>query len=945
MNFIHRIFLVYKRGKLKMKITNIAINHMHEPIGFNLSNLRVDFSLTDTTEKDLSKEVILTVNGKQAYDSGLIKYDNNYFDIPIKLEPRTRYNVKVITSGSTDKAQATTFFETGKMNEKWTAKWIANRNKDIENTLFKKDFALNNEIKSARLYISGLGLYEAYLNNEKVGNEYLTPGCTAYNKWVEVQTYDVTKQLKKNNELLISTGDGWYKGNIGFDGGKNNVYGDQQMTIAELHLEYENGQEEVINTDSTWQTTSGRITKSAIYYGEDYDATIAVKNWRPVEVLNKDTSVLKDRLSLPVTVHENLKPIKLIHTPKGEQVLDFGQNHAGLLAFYNREPKGTKITLQVGEILQKGNFYRDNLRLARAAFTYISDGKEGWVRPHFTYYGFRYVKVTGNTKPLNVDDFRAPVLYSDMEETGNIQTNNKLINRLFKNIQWGQKSNFIDIPTDCPQRDERLGWTGDANIFSNTAALNMNVFEFFKKYAKDMAIEQKDHGGMLTMYAPKMNANDGGAAVWADAATFIPWNMYQAYGDVAILKQNYPAMKSWVDWVTKQTKTKNLWTGCFQFGDWLALDGEVPGLPTGKTDADYVASVYYYASSKIVAQTAEVLGKTNDAKTYEKQAQNILQAIRDEYITKNGRLAIDTQTAYALALNFNLVPEKQKARVAADLAARLHKDNDHLKTGFVGTPFLNQVLSANGYHKLAMKIFTQEDYPSWLYEVKLGATTVWERWNSVKPDGSMNPEGMNSLNHYSIGAVMEWAYRYVLGIRDHSNGYQKITFAPLFDYRLKHVAGHYTSSYGTFKAEYQIEADAEHRIKLTLSVPYGVRVKVVLPRAKQVTVNGQQKENGFELTAGQYQISYIPSHDYIERYSKSTPVKVIMSDKELVQKIDQVSDILKSFEKDPNGLQGPLAGMSLAKINEINPAINVPKEEFAKIYDILTTTPIKSERK
>ncbi|MBP2058255.1 alpha-L-rhamnosidase [Lactobacillus colini] len=926
-----------------MKITNIQINHMTEPVGFNLSDLRVNFSIKDTDEIDLKKQVIITANDEVIYDSGEVEYDNNCFDISANLKPRTRYSVEVKVSGK-DSVSSTTFFETGKMNEVWNAKWIANENKDIQNTLFKKDFETTSTIKCARLYITALGLYEAYLNGEKVGNEYLAPGLTAYDKWIQVQTYDVTDLLKAKNEILISTGDGWYKGNIGFNGGQANIYGDQHMAIAEMHIIYEDGHEEVVNTDSSWETTSGRITKSAIYYGEDYDSTIEIKNWRPVVVLDKDTSLLKDRLSLPITIHEILKPVELIHTPKGEQVIDFGQNHAGLIEFYNREPKGTKITLQAGEILQEGNFYRDNLRAARAAFTYVSDGQEGWVRQHFTYYGFRYLKVTGNTKPLSVDDFRAPVLYSDMPETGKIETDNKLVNRLLENVLWGQKSNFIDDPIDCPQRDERLPWTGDANVFSKTAALNMNVFEFFKKYAKDMATEQEDHDGMLTMYAPKMGVDDGGAAVWGDAATFIPWNMYEAYGDAAILKQNYQDMKSWVDWITKQTKVPNLWVGTFQFGDWLALDGEVPGLPTGKTNEDYVASVYYYASTKIVAKTAELLGNEADAKVYGDKAKVILRAIQDEYITKNGRVAIDTQTAYALALQFNLVPEDKKARVADDLAARLHKDNDHLKTGFVGTPFVNQVLSEYGHHKLATKIFMQEDFPSWLYAVKMGATTVWERWNSVQEDGSMNPEGMNSLNHYSIGAIMEWVYRYVLGIRSHSAGYQRIDFAPEFDYRLKHIKGHYQSSYGDFKVEYQIEADEEHTIKLNLSVPYGVVVKVHLPRTDKFNLNGEEVANGIELAAGDYMIEYIPNHDYIERYTEDTPVKVIMSDRELVERIDQVSDVFKMFENDPNGLQGPMGGMSIAKINEINPSINIAAEEFEKIYAILTTTPILEER-
>ena len=932
-----------------MEVTNIQVNHMHNPVGFDLSGLQINFALVNVEEpaQSLTKQLTIWTTDKNqpVYQSQLLDLDDNVFKPDLSLQARTRYHLEIaINTGSEQLAVGEAYFETGKMNEMFAGKWIANDNKDIQNTLFKKEFTLPAGVHNARLYITGLGLYEAYLNGQKVGSEYLTPGVTAYDRLVQVQTYVVDDLLTSNNEILISTADGWYKGNYGFDGGKDEIYGDQQMVIAELHYQDEAGNNHVIVSDDSWQTTSGNITKSSIYYGEDYDATITPANWQPVEVLSKSTEMLADRLSLPVTIHEKLPVKEIITTPKGEQVLDFGQNHAGWIEFYNREPKGTKIVLQAGEILQKGNFYRDNLRDARAAFTYVSDGKEGWVRPHFTYYGFRYIKVTGNTKPLQKKDFKAPVLYSDMEMTGEIETDNKMVNRLFKNVQWGQKSNFFDVPTDCPQRDERLGWTGDADIFSNTAALNMNVYEFFKKYAKDMQVEQQNHDGMLTMYAPAMGVDDGGAAVWGDAATFIPWNMYQVYGDTAILVQNYSSMKSWVDWITKNTKKPNLWAGTFQFGDWIALDGEVPGLPTGKTDEDFIASVYYYASSKIVAKTAHILGKSADEKHYQQLAAAIYDAIHDEYITNNGRLAIDTQTAYALALYFKLVPEEQLSRVANDLVTRLHKDNDHLKTGFVGTPFINQVLSANGHHKLAMKIFMQEDFPSWLYAVKMGATTVWERWNSVMEDGSMNPEGMNSLNHYSIGAVMEWAYRYVLGIQNHSAGYQQIEYAPHFDYRLKHVRGHYTSSYGTFRAEYQIEADEKHTIKLHLVIPFGQAVTVNLPRTNQMMINGQTTDNGVVLHGGDYQIEYIPEHDYIERYAADTPVSVIMSDDLLVKKIDEVSDALKMFEADPNSLKGPLGGMSLGKINTIIPSVNIPQDILAKIAAVLTSTPIKAER-
>lgn len=917
-----------------MKINSIQINHMEKPIGFNLSNLRIEFGLTDVNSRDIDKQlqIISEKDGKLIFDSGKQKYINNYFQPKIDLKPRTRYLVNITVTDHKNTETKKTYFETGKMDEKWSAKWISNPNHDIQNTLFRKNFTLKDDILSARLYISALGLYECYLNNQKVGDEFLTPGFTAYDKFIQTQTYDVSNMFKKGeNELIISTADGWYKGNFGYDGGKDNIYGNTQMAIAELYITFKNGETQLIKTDNSWETTSGQVTKSAIYYGEDWDSTKKIDNWQKVEVLPKDTLTLKDRLSLPIIDHENLKPIKLIN----DNIIDFGQNHAGWIEFFNREPRGTKITFLFGEVLQNNDLFRKNLRHARAAFTYISDGKEGWVRPHFTYFGFRYVKILGNTNQINLNDYQSPVLFSNIKTTGEIKTDNKLVNKLFKNILWSQKSNFFDVPTDCPQRDERLGWTGDASIFSKTATLNMDVYEFFKKFAYDMKLEQDSNHGMMTMYAPAIGDNAGGSAVWGDAATFIPWNTYQTYGDPAILYQNYTAMKNWVNWVSSKTTTKNLWTGCFQFGDWIALDGEVPGMPFGKTDVDYIASIYYYASTKIVMETAKLLGLKDDEKFYSQQSQDILNAIRKEYFTSTGRLAIDTQTAYALALQYNIIPENQRKKIVQALVDRLHKDNDHLKTGFVGTPFILRALSENGRHDLAMKIFFNEDYPSWLYAVKMGATTVWERWNSILEDGTMNPQGMNSLNHYSIGAIMTWAYLYLLGLRHHKAGYQEIDFKPMFNYRIKNLDGHLDTSYGRFNVKYQLECDEKHTIKIELQIPFGTKVNVILPKTDVFTINRKEYPNGTQLLSGTYQLRYIPKEDYLKHLSLDTPVIEIMNNKKLVQEINKVSNALKPFEQDPKGLERPYAKMGLEKINAMIPPITIGSEDLQKIEQIL----------
>ncbi|MBL1125085.1 Bacterial alpha-L-rhamnosidase [Streptococcus suis] len=933
-----------------MNITSITINHMEQPIGFELKSLRVNFKVKADTYEKVEKQIRITTSGKTVYETDYILFDDNTFDIDIELAPRTRYEVTVTLKSATETVSADTFFETGKMKEPFKAKWIANLNKDIQNTLFRSTIKIGKPVKNARLYMTALGVYETYINGKKVGNEFLAPGQTAYDQWVQIQTYDITEYLNLGlHELLISTADGWFKGAYGFIEGMDCIYGDHHRALAEYHIEYEDGTTDLIVTDENWETTAGQVTKSSLYYGEDRDDTFEITDWEPVSIVEGNFRVLTDRLSLPLLVKETLDVVEVLNTPAGETVLDFGQNHAGIFRFYNRTPKGTKIYLQVGEILQEDNFYNGNLRSARAGFEYISDGVEKWVQPKFTYYGYRYLKVEG-IENISQDDFKADVIYSDMRTTGQIETNNPKVNRLFQNVIWGQKSNFFDVPTDCPQRDERLGWSGDANVFSNTALFNMDVYPFYRKYLRDLSIEQQLNDGRAPMYAPSFRNPDGGGAIWGDAVTFIPWNCYQATGDASLLLEHYDDMKAWVNWISSNTQTPNLWTDCFQFGDWLALDGENPAMPTGKTDEDFIASIYYHYSSYIIAETAKLLGNTTDAEIYSQLSDRILTAIRDEYISKNGKLTIDTQTAYALALQFNLVPEDQRDRVTNDLVSRLHKDDDHLKTGFVGTPYINQVLSKFGHHKLASKIFLHEDLPSWLYAVNLGATTVWERWNSVEPAGSMNPEGMNSLNHYSIGAIMEWGYKYVVGIRNPKAGYKEFDFSPEFDYRLDKIESYFDSPYGKISVNYQIECDENHTIKIHLTVPFGSTAHVHLPRSEQtnVSVNGNNYNNGhFELSGGNYTISYIPSHDYIERYNKDTSVSEIMSDPLLVEKIDEIdteNPILTFFKNDPDAVQGGLGKMSLAKVNSILPFITISDENLKKVEDILMNTIVITQR-
>lgn len=922
-----------------MKITNILINQMVEPLGFKLDDFQVTFAIEDLDISDFSKvykkiKIFESESKKTIYLVDYEHYENNQFNVKVRLQPRTKYLVEISIKALNKETKASSFFETGKLNEPYVGKWIANSDKAISNTLFCKKFQRKNiRVKRARLYASGLGLYEAYLNHQKIGNEYLAPGFTNYRNWIQVQTYDVTSLMQENLkfELLFSVGDGWYKGRLGFDGGKTNIFGDQQMIIAELHLDYEDGSKEVIKTDSSWYTAEGKVTKAEIYYGEDFDENKKIDSWQPAIELEKSTDQLTDRLSLPITIHEKLSVKNIINTPKNEIILDFGQNHAGWPSFFNTAPKGKKVTLTMGEILQDSNFYKANLRKARACFTYISDGEKKWIRPHFTYFGFRYVKVEGIDN-VEKENFASLVLYSDLLQTGEIETNNEQVNKLFNNVLWGQKSNFFDIPTDCPQRDERLGWTGDAEIFAKTASFNMNSYEFFKKYAYDMKLAQEHNNGELPIVVPDIGLKSSGMAIWSDAATIIPWLVYKFYGNKDILKQNYVQMKSWVNWIGENTTTKDMWTGGMQLGDWLALDNG--DRPNGRTDSSFLATLYYLISTQIVASSAQALEQIQDYEYYHNLSEKIKNKLRNRYVTVDGKIAINTQTALALALNFDLILGNQKKQVANDLVKLIELNNNHLSTGFAGTPYLLPALSNNGKHEKAIDLFLKDDFPSWLYEVKMGATTMWERWNSVLPDGKMNPKGMNSLNHYSFGAVMSWMYEYVVGFRNFDPGFRNVTFAPLFDYRLRNVKASLKTSYGKISTNYELEINKEHKIKLEMNIPFGINIKIILPRSKGtlINVNGKEMKGSFTLTGGKYYISYIPTQPYVNCYQLSTSVSMILENRNLVHKIDNFDKSILEKVKYSGNIRDMFIDRPLI---ELLRHYNVSKETAEKIENIL----------
>jgi len=888
-----------------MRIKNLKTNRITNPLGFDLGRPRLSFVTYDTTAKKQTAAQIQVALDEEltntVFDSGKsAEIDSLAYELPIPLKPCTRYywRVTVWADNGEEGTSDIVWFETAKLPEPWDAKWITpDFDKDIHPVL-SREFALSKEVVSARAYVCGLGLYEMEINGEKAGDEYLAPNFNAYDKWLQYQTYDITGLVRMGqNAVEVSLGNGIYKGRFGFEGGETEIYDNQFALLCELVINHADGTTTIINSDESWKARKSPILFSGIYDGEIYDANAKDAASYDVKVKDLGYDRLKARLSLPVVVKEELKPIEVIKTPAGETVLDMGQNMVGWIKFKTNAPKGTEIVLQYAELLQEGNFYQDNLRTAKAEFRYISNGEESVVRPHFTYYGFRYVKVSGWNGDVDKEDFTGCVLYSDMDITGNIETSNPLVNRLFQNALWGQKGNFLDVPTDCPQRDERMGWTGDAQVFSGTAAFNMDTYAFFSKYGYDLAQEQSGLDGMVPMVVPMATIKGGGSSAWGEAATVIPWNVYLHYGDKSILEQQFDSMKGWVDFIKRAddaSGSKRLWTTGFHFGDWLALDGEDPNSPMGGTETAFISSAYYCYSSMLVAKAAKVLGKEEMAQEYEKLSNEVRAAIRAEYFTSTGRLALNNQTALVVALFMDLVPDEHRNRMANDLRERLKKDKNHLKTGFVGTPYLCRVLSENKANDLAYTLLLNKDYPSWLYAVTMGATTIWERWNSVLPDGKISGTDMNSLNHYAYGSIVEWMYRNVAGINpvEDQPGFRHVRLAPQPDYRLKYAKASLDSAAGLYESQWELTEEGELKFKFV--IPFNAAATVELPDAKleNVSINGRPLKNTenhvnqsgelvhVELSSGTWEIFYTPEIDYIKYFSTHMPLGEVLKNEE-----------------------------------------------------------------
>lgn len=847
-----------------MIITNCKVNHLVNPLGYAMKRTVFSWVVENAEgKKQAAARIVVRQGNAITADTGWAALDSVSAPVPVALHPRTRYTwtVAVRTDVGEETVSEENWFETGKMDEPWSAQWIGCDDGDPRHPIFSKEIVVEKAVISARLYICGLGLYEAAWNGEKIGSECLTPYCNDYNSWVQYQTYDVTEHLQKSGIFSVTLGNGWYKGRFGYDNrtGKS-YYGNSWKLLVELHLTYADGTSAVIGSGGDWIVTRSRITFSNIYDGEHKDDTLPEIPPVPVVLTEPPKGRLTDRRSVPVKAWAEVSVKKILHTPAGETVLDMGQNLAGIFRLQVNVPRGQTVHLQFGEVLQGGNFYRDNLRSAKAEYIYVSDGQPHILRPLFTFYGYRFVKIEG-IPDLKAEDYTALVLYSNLQKAGTLVTGNKLVNHLISNVEWSLKGNFIDVPTDCPQRDERMGWTGDAQVFAPTACYLRECYSFYAKYLYDLAQEQCQRGGEVPNVIPSFGYA-GFSAAWGDAACAIPWTLYQYYGDRTILEDQYESMCAWVEYIRCLDGECHGWRRQVHYGDWLALDASNPEDRRGGTEVDYVADAMYYRCTHLTSLAAGVLGRTADAERYTALADHILQDIRYEYFTPSGRCAIPTQTGLTLAVVLKLGTED--AVISDALVHRMDKDKHQMKTGFVGTPLLCPALTAIGREDIAFELLLNEEYPGWLYEVNLGATTIWERWNSLLSDGSISSTGMNSLNHYAYGSILEWMFRDVAGLSPLIPGFRQAKLAPHICVDLGSVSLAYHSAAGEWRVSWEVLDNGD--VRYVCVVPFGCTASLELPHG-----------SSYELEAGEYSYIYTPDIPLKKKYSIHTPIKDLLS--------------------------------------------------------------------
>ncbi|MFE4724851.1 family 78 glycoside hydrolase catalytic domain [Microbacterium sp. NPDC056736] len=735
----------------------------------------------------------------------------------------------------------------------WSAQLVGPADHDIASPLVRGSFtAQGGEVVRARVYATGHGLFQLEINGQRVGDDELAPGWTAYESRMRYTTYDVTELVRAGRNVIGAwLGDGWWRGYLGW-GEKKALYGTDLGVLVQLEIDFADGSRQTVASDSEWLAGTGPIRSADLYNGEDYDARAfdpawsttdaSALGWAPVAVRDLGDVELVAPDGSPVRVVETRAVQDVLTSPSGATILDFGQNLVGRLRITVSGESGTTITLRHAEVLEHGELSLEPLRGAKATDTYTlaGAGEERWA-PRFTFHGFRYAEITGWPGEFDPAAVTAEVIHSDMHRTGWFETDNPLVDRLHENVVWGMKGNFVDIPTDCPQRDERLGWTGDLQVFAPTATYLYDSAGFLVSWLKDLAVEQQKYGGTPMVVPAIVTGYTGPTAGWADAATVVPWTIYQAYGDLGVLETQFDSMVAWVDEVTAAAGADRVWSAGFQFGDWLDPTAPANRPEQAQTYPEIVATAYFARSARIVADAAALLGRAAEAQRYGALADEVKRAFVREYVSGSGRLLSDSATAYALAITFDLLDDADQRQRAADRLAEIVAGNGYkIATGFIGTPIITDALSATGHAEVAYRLMLQTEAPSWLYTVEQGATTIWERWDSLLPDGTVNPSGMTSFNHYAFGAVADWMHRVVAGLAAAAPGYRRIRVAPQPPRRgLTSASARLETPYGTAAAGWAL---ADGHVRVFATVPVGSTADVVLPSGRTLEVSAGMYE-------------------------------------------------------------------------------------------------------
>jgi alpha-L-rhamnosidase len=842
-----------------LRVVDLRCEYFPNPLGIDRPNPRLSWRLetsrrgarqtayqvlVSSSENDLGK------NKANLWDSGKVNSDRSVF---------VRYGGRKLGSGErawwkvriwdehdrVSEDSTNTWWEMGLLRRTdWQAQWIgANLVGGPRTTIpcpyLRKEFTVIGQVVSARLYISALGIYEAYLNGQRVGEDEFAPGWTDYHKRVQYRTYDVSEMVREGeNALGAILGDGWYCGFLGWR--DRQMYGDRPKLLAQLVVRLEDGSQQFICTDESWKAAFGPLLESDLLMGESYDARLEFSGWSEAGFNDEDwnPTVRFEQPGIKIVASRGpaVRRIEELHpiTPPVEfpgqrlstWVFDLGQNMVGQVRLKVKGPAGTTLTIRHAEMLNpNGTIYTANLRSARATdhYTLCGNGEEVY-EPHFTFHGFRYVELRGYSGTPDRDTITGVVLHSDINPTGTFECSNPLVNQLQHNIQWGQKGNFLEVPTDCPQRDERLGWTGDAQVFARTAAFNSDMAAFFTKWIQDLADAQVRNGAIPPV-APSLvhELLDGGPA-WADANIIVPWTVYLCYGDRDLLSEHYDSMQRYLAYLCDTSKDfirgypgSKSYVG---YGDWLSINAETP--------KELIGTAFFAYSAYLMSQIANILSESDDAARYRELYQNIRQVFFRRYITGDGLVIGQTQTAYVLALYFDLVPDEMRQGFVEALVRDIKNRGMHLSTGFVGTPYLPHVLTKGGRLEVAYELLLQKTWPSWLYPVLHGATTIWERWDGWTEEKGFQDPGMNSFNHYAFGSIGGWLYSVVAGIdiNPARPGYQHILLHPHPGGGLSYAKATLMSMYGEITSHWRLRGK---RFEWRISIPPNSRATVYLP--------------------------------------------------------------------------------------------------------------------